>query len=119
MISQESRHLSLCAVRVHAKKEGKRNKQFIKKMKLLRNVSKFKYMENNWFYSRKKLAPFYYLYGEQTNEYFIFKKNFNCGNILLFIFFLLARDITSEFNGLIYRFQKLFGLFIEAEHLVI
>lgn len=49
MISQESRHLSSCALRVHAKKEGKkkRNKQFIKKMKLLRNVSKLKYVENN------------------------------------------------------------------------
>ena len=32
-------------------KGKKRNKQFIKKMKLLRNVSKLKYMENNWFYS--------------------------------------------------------------------
>lgn len=62
----------------------------------------------------KRLAPFYYLYGEQTNEYFIFKTKYTVN-----YFFLIAHDITSEFNGLIYRFQKLFGLFIEAEHVVI
>ena len=33
--------------------------------------------------------------------------------------FLIAHDITTEFNGLIYRFQKHIGLFIKVEHLVI
>ena len=45
--------------------------------------------------------------------------SFSRRNTLLIIFFLIAHDITSEFNGLIYRFQKHIGLFIKVEHLVI
>lgn len=44
--------------------------------------------------------------------------SFSRRNTLLFIF-LIAHDITREFNGLIYRFQKHIGLFIKVEHLVI